>query len=49
MQTTYLCVRRVSGITFIGYAKGQKIGKPNNLKVYKGMKTKGINKIVKTE
>jgi hypothetical protein len=29
-----LCVRCVSGITLIGNVRSQKIGKPNNLKVF---------------
>jgi hypothetical protein len=29
------CARRISGINVIRYAKDRKIGKPNNLKVFR--------------
>ena len=31
VEITYLCARRISGITFITYAQNQKVGKPNIL------------------
>jgi len=39
--------RRVSRITFSGYAQYRNIGKPNNLKVFGSNKPKGINWIAK--
>ena len=38
---------RVSGITFIRYAQNRKVGKPNNLKVLRASKPKGLNRIAK--
>ena len=35
------CTQHVSRITFIRYAQGQKMGKPNNLKVFGSKKNKG--------
>jgi hypothetical protein len=45
-NTTLLYVKKTKlaatpGIAFIRYAQSQKIGKPNNLKVFRSMKTKG--------
>jgi hypothetical protein len=42
-------VRPVSGITFFMYAHNQKIGKPNNLKVFGASKPKGLNRIAKID
>jgi hypothetical protein len=39
--------RRISGINLIRYAKDRKIGKPNNLKVFRRIKPKDINRIAK--
>ena len=39
--------RRVSGITFIGYAQNRKIRKPNNFKFLGAIKSKGVNRIAK--
>jgi hypothetical protein len=38
----YLFLMRVSGTTFIMYAKNQKMGKPNKSKVPENKKTKGV-------
>jgi hypothetical protein len=38
---------KLSGISFIRYAKNRKIGKPNNLKVLGEIKPKDINRIAK--
>jgi len=35
----------VPGITFISYDQNQKIGKPNNVKVFGAIKPKGLNRI----
>ena len=41
------CARHVSGMTFIIYAQGQKIGKTNNVQVFGSNKTKGLRRIAK--
>ena len=41
-----ICTRHVSGITFIRYAR-QKLGKPNNLKVFGSKKTKQPKSVIK--
>ena len=37
----------ISGINLIRYAKDRKIGKPNNLKVFRRIKPKDLNRIAK--
>jgi hypothetical protein len=36
------CARRISGINVIRYAKDRKIGKPNNLKVFRRIKPDSV-------
>ena len=43
------CTRYVCGITFIGFALKQKIGKPNNIKMLSARNPKGLNRKSKKE
>ena len=43
------CAWRISGMTFIRYAQGQKLRKPNKLKLFVPIKPKGLSRIAKID